>query len=231
MAISTHAIVVLIGLIFPLYILLTYKKANDRLKNDKNYKVPYYKQLITIFWVLAGLVIASTFLDPSITLNFYPTFNTIGIILAVAILVFIIALVVTSKIDTEEKAKSTIKKIKEVYHFLPKSRHEHMWFNALSITAGICEEVIFRLFMFSYISMYTNLVVAFLLTNFIFALTHIDTSKQNTFNAFLLGLLFTTIYYFTDNIWLPIVLHIAIDASLGYLGYHSYIVNKKSTAE
>ena len=88
MAISTHAIVVLIGLVFPLYILLTYKKANDRLKNDKNYKVPYYKQLITIFWVLAGLVIASTFLDPSITLNFYPAFNTIGIILAVAILVY-----------------------------------------------------------------------------------------------------------------------------------------------
>jgi membrane protease YdiL (CAAX protease family) len=172
--------------------------------------------------MLTWLVIGNSFFDKSIPLNFYPAFNTIGIVLTALILFFIGLQIITSKVSTKEKAESVIKKMKDNYYYLPKSKSEFIWFNLLSLSAGICEEIIFRLFMFSYLLENTNLAIAFILTNVIFALTHIGSGKQNLINAFILGLLFTVIYYFTNNIWLPMLLHSAIDISVGALGYYAH---------
>ena len=221
MTMSTHALVFFIGLIYPAYFIFTYKKTNKRIKNDEKYRLVDYKQSIFIFWMLTCLIIVNSFIDSSITLNFYPTFNTVGMVLAVLILVFIGLQIITSKISSKEKAESVIEKMKDNYYYLPKSKREFIWFNALSISAGICEEIIFRLFLFSYLLENTNLAIAFILTNLIFALTHIGSGKQNIIGAFILGLLFTTIYYFTSNIWLAVILHSTIDVSAGVLAYYS----------
>jgi membrane protease YdiL (CAAX protease family) len=181
--------------------------------------------------VLTWLVIGNAFIDKSIPLNFYPTFDTPGIVLAALILIFIVLQIVTSKVSTIEKAESILKKMKDFYHYLPKSKREFIWFNILSLSAGLCEEVIFRLFMFSYLLEYSNLVVAFILTNVIFALTHIGSGRQNIIGAFILGLVFTAIYYFSNNIWLSIILHSAIDISSGVLGYHAHEFKKKTITE
>jgi len=231
MAISTHLVALLIGLLYPAYLFFTYKKTNNRLKNDENYRLVEYKQLIFIFWILTWLVIGNTFFDKSLSLNFYPTFNTTGIVLAVLILIFIGLQIFTSKVSTMEKAESIMEKMKDVYFYLPKSKREFIWFNALSLSAGICEEIIFRLFMFSYLLENTNLAIAFILTNVIFALTHIGSGKQNIINSIILGLVWTTMYYFTDNIWLPIILHCAIDIASGFLGYYSHELVKKNLTE
>lgn len=231
MAISTHILVLLIGLIYPTYFFFTYKKTNHRIKNDENYRLVDYKQTIFIFWMLTWLVIGNTFIDKSMPLNFYPAFNTTGIVLAVLILIFIGLQMVTSKVSTIEKAESVIDKMKDNYHYLPKSKREFIWFNLLSLSAGICEEIIFRLFMFSYLLENTNLAIAFILTNVIFALTHMGSGKQNIIGAFILGLLFTAIYYFTNNIWLPMILHSAIDISAGVLGYYANELEKNTIKE
>ncbi len=229
--ISTHVLVLIIVLIYPAYFLFTYKKTNHQIKNDENYRLVDYKQTIFIFWMLTLLVIGNTFIDKSIPLNFYPTFNTIGIILATLILIFIGLQIVTSKVSTIEKAESVIEKMKDNYHYLPKSKREFIWFNLLSLSAGICEEIIFRLFMFSYLLENTNTAIAFILTNILFALTHIGSGKQNILSSFILGLLFTAIYYFTRNIWLSMILHSAIDISAGFLAYYAYELEKKTMTE
>ena len=231
MTISTHILVLIIGLIYPAYFLFTYKKTNNRIKKDAYYRLVDYKQTIFIFWMLTWFVIGNTFIDKSMPLNFNPTFNIIGIILAALIIIFIGLQIVTSKVSTMEKAESVIEKMKDNYHYLPKSKREFIWFNLLSLSAGICEEIIFRLFIFSYLLENTNLVIAFILTNIIFALTHIGSGKQNILSAFFLGLLFTTIYYFTSNIWLSMILHSAIDIGAGFLGYYAHELEKKTITE
>ncbi|HNP19230.1 MAG TPA: CPBP family intramembrane metalloprotease [Fulvivirga sp.] len=119
--------------------------------------------------------------------------------------------------------------MKDVYHYLPKTKREFNWFIILSISAGICEEIIFRLFLFEYLNENIGLLIAFVLTNIIFALTHIGMGKQNIISSFILGLLFSAIYYFTDNIWIAILLHIAIDINGGILGYRINNFEQKKT--
>ena len=223
MTISTHLLAATIGILFPLYLILTHKKDINKLENEEGFRKTYYKRLIFIFWSLASLVLANSMVEDSYKLNFDPTFNTIGLTALVLISLFIIALIYTSGINSMEKVHSIQRKLKDITHFLPTSKAEYYWFNLLSISAGICEEVIFRLFMFSYFLHQFNLWIAFILTNVFFALTHFDTQKQNMMNSFLLGLLFSGIYYFSQNIWLAILLHIIIDVHIGYLGFN---VNK-----
>ncbi|MDU8885942.1 type II CAAX endopeptidase family protein [Yeosuana sp. MJ-SS3] len=226
MTLSTHILALLIGLVYPTYLYIIYKKTNNQIKKDDYDRLKDYKQTIFIFWLQTCLIIVNLFIDKSEQLNFFPTFNTFGIIMSILILVFIGLQIYTSKIPTIEKAQSVIERMKGNYYYLPKSKQEFIWFNFLSLSAGICEEIIFRLFMFSYFLENTNLILAFALTNIIFALTHISSTKENIIGAFILGLLFTAIYYFSNNIWLAIILHIAIDVSIGYMGYYAYKLKK-----
>ena len=49
MAISTHVLIFIIGLIYPLYFILTYKKTNERIKKDGKWRLVDYKQTLFIF--------------------------------------------------------------------------------------------------------------------------------------------------------------------------------------
>ena len=109
--------------------------------------------------------------------------------------------------------------MKDLYFYLPKTKKEFNWFIILSISAGICEEIIFRVFLFQYIKENIGIVIAFILANLIFAITHIGSGNQNIISAFILGLIFSTIYYFSENIWIAVFLHIAIDTNSAVLAY------------
>lgn len=216
--ISTYTLVTVIGIIYPAFIALTHKKTNQRIKADGKYRLVDYRQLIIIFWVLTIFIIANLFLDDKLKLNFFPTINTIGIIIFALTLVVVGLLIVQSRL-TIENPNDVKDQMIDGYHYLPKTKQELNWFYSLSLSAGICEEIIFRWFVFSFLLNETNLLSAFILTNIIFAVTHMGTGKRNILTTFILGLLFTTIYYFTNNIWLPIILHCAIDLYTGKIGY------------
>jgi membrane protease YdiL (CAAX protease family) len=159
-------------------------------------------------------------------LNLYPNLSTISIILSILVLIFAGIQYMQSNI-TPENFTNIKDKMKDVSHFIPKTKIEFEWFIILSISAGICEEIIFRLFLFEFLNETSHLLVAFVLTNIVFAITHIATGKQNLINSFILGLLFSAIYYFTKNIWIAVFLHIAIDINAGILAYRLNKFEKK----
>lgn len=214
----TTILAVLIGVIYPTYFLLTYKKTNNNIKRDNKYRLIDYKQTILLFWALAVLIIINYFITQLPQLNLYPNFTIIGIIVSILVLVFSVLQYKSSNI-TSDKLIIIKDKMKDVYHYLPKTRKEFDWFITLSISAGICEEIVFRLFLFEFLKDNANLLIAFVLANIIFAITHIGMGKQNIISSFILGLLFSAIYYYTQNIWIAVFLHIAIDINGGILGY------------
>lgn len=214
----TTILAVLIGVIYPTYFLLTYKKTNNNIKRDNKCRLIDYKQTILLFWTLAVLIIINYFITQLPQLNLYPNFNIIGIIVSILVLVFSVLQYKSSNI-TSDNLIIIKDKIKDVYHYLPKTRKEFDWFIILSISAGICEEIVFRLFLFEFLKDNVNLLIAFVLANIIFAITHIGMGKQNIISSFILGLLFSAIYYYTQNIWIAVFLHIAIDINGGILGY------------
>ncbi len=218
----------LIGIIYPTYFLLTYKKTNNSIKRDDKFRLIDYKQTISIFWGLTVLILINFFMTQLPQLNLYPNFNIIGIVLSILVLAFSVIQYKSSNI-TSDNFTIIKEKMKDLYHYLPKTRREFDWFIILSISAGICEEIIFRLFLYEFLKENANLLIAFILTNIIFAITHIGSGKQNIVSSFILGLLFSAIYYFTENIWIAVFLHIAIDINGGVLGYRVNNFEQKTT--
>ena len=147
----TILLALLIGVFYPLYFLLTYKKTNDKILRNEALKLSDYKQTIIIFWSLTVLIVANFlfFQDPN--LNFRATFNPYGIGVLVLILIFAIIQFRTANV-TQDTFSVIKEKMKHLYHYLPKTNIELKWFIALSISAGICEEIIFRLFLFEFLN-------------------------------------------------------------------------------
>ena len=211
----------LIGIIYPIYSLLTYKKTNNSIKRDDKFRLIDFKQTILIFWGLTVLILINFFMTQLPQLNLYPNFTIIGIVILILVLVFLIIQYKSSNIASDNFP--TVKdKMKDIYLYLPKTKREFDWFIILSISGGICEEMIFRLFLFEFLKENANLLIAFVLSNIIFAITRIGSGKQNIISSFILGLLFSDIYYFTENIWIVVLLHIAIDIKSGTLGYRMF---------
>jgi len=214
----TILLAILIGILNPIYYLLTYEKTNGNIKQNEIFRVIDYKQTIVIFWGLTALILINYLILDQPALNFQPTFNIFGIVLLVLILAFSIVQFKLSVVN-QDNFSVVRGKMKHIYHYLPKNRNELNWFMILSISAGICEEIIFRLFLYEFLNEHIGLWGAFILANVAFALTHIGSGKQNLISSFVLGLVFSAIYYFTENIWLAVLLHIAIDVNSGILGY------------
>ncbi|TXE15326.1 CPBP family intramembrane metalloprotease [Psychroserpens burtonensis] len=222
----TTILAVLIGIIYPIYFLLTYKKTNNSIKQDDKIRLIDYKQTITIFWGLTILILINFYTTQLPQLNLYPNFTIISIVFSVLALAFMIVQYKQSNITSASLAIVKAK-MKETYRYLPKTKKEFYWFIMLSISAGICEEIIFRLFLFEFLKENANLLIAFILTNIIFSITHIGMGKQNMIASFILGFLFSAIYYFTENIWIAVLLHIAIDINSGILGYRMNNLEQK----
>ena len=227
---STLVLALFIGLVYPAYFVLTHKKTNNQIKIDERFKLADYKRTIFIFWTTTILILINSFYDQGLDLNLYPVFNIVGIVLSVLVILFIL-FQLKQLVVTYETAPAVRERLGEVYDYLPKTKIELNWFILLSISAGICEEIIFRVFLFSVLVQDAGLIVAFVLTNITFALTHIGSGKQNLLSSFILGLLFTSIYYFTNNIWIVVVLHTAIDINAGVLGYRIKLAGADSVAK
>lgn len=214
----TIIIAVLIGVIYPVYIMAAYRRINENIKTDGKFRLVDYKRTLCIFWVLTIIIGANYLASGQPQLNIYPKFSWINTALTVLVLAFSYFQYTTTKIPAATAA-AVKEKLKDIYHYLPKTGKELNWFTFLSVSAGICEEIIFRLFLFEYLRESTSLLVAFVITNLIFALTHIGSGKKNGVSSFILGLLFSVIYYFTGNIWIAVLLHASIDINAGILGY------------
>jgi uncharacterized protein len=95
---------------------------------------------------------------------------------------------------------------------LPRTRGELRFGAALSLNAGLVEELLFRLGMPALLFGITgNGTLAFLLASVLFGLLHIYQKATGVIAATVLGLIFSLIYLLTGSIWVVIITHALVD--------------------
>jgi len=108
------------------------------------------------------------------------------------------------------------KKVSYAYLF-PTTWTERRWWVAIGLTAGICEETLFRGFLLQYLHgspWQFGLTTALVLSSVIFGLQHLYQDAQGTVASAVLGFLFALLFLLSGNLLLPIVLHAALDLRL-----------------
>lgn len=105
----------------------------------------------------------------------------------------------------------------DIRALLPRQRAELPYGAGLGVTAGIVEELLFRLalpaLVFGILPAGTPAagLMAFLGAAVLFGLLHVYQGPQGVLFSFLLGLFFTAIYVLSGSILLPILLHALVD--------------------
>jgi membrane protease YdiL (CAAX protease family) len=179
-----------------------------------------YVVTMQIQWVFfAALAIAWWTLDRPIAALGFVAIDGIELwggvaALAVLTIVFIIAWQLAKRLNDEDRAKQTAG-LGSLIYFLPHSRRELRYFYAVSITAGVVEEIVYRGFLIWYFGMFMPLWLAVLVSSIGFGLAHSYQGLGGVLKVCVIGLIFAALYILTGSIIIPIIAHMIVDVLQG----------------
>lgn len=105
---------------------------------------------------------------------------------------------------------------------LPSNSTELFYFHILSVTAGFCEEVLFRGFLIWYLSQTFGIVLSVVLSSVLFGFAHLYQGRKGMLQTSIVGLVLATAYTVTGMLWVPMLLHTLVDMNSGLLGYEMH---------
>lgn len=98
---------------------------------------------------------------------------------------------------------------------VPHDAREARLFAALSVTAGICEEIVFRGFLLAYFESLLGLWPAVALSSLVFGLGHAYQGVRGIFKTAGVGLVMALLVVLTGGLWAAILVHAVIDLTSG----------------
>lgn len=216
----------LIGIIL-LYPLLDYFNGKHKSQN-KNVE---YLKICIFLWGLTSFMayifyieeLSVAKLDYSIAFNWQ---NILAITL-ISIAIVYLVLLIKNIIPNEDLRQEIAHKFEPFIDLMPTNKSQVLVFTLLlSVTAGICEELIFRAYLFNLTDIYSGTIGAILISSLIFGFWHVYLGWQEVLRTSIMGAVLCSVYIFTDNIIIPIILHVFIDV---YSGLICYFAMRKQT--
>ena len=131
----------------------------------------------------------------------------------ISALVIVLGVLVWSSLRLRPRA-GKIRERERIGALLPDSPRERWWFGAVSLGAGVSEELLFRGFLLYYFTLYvphTNTAARVLLASLSFGLAHLYQGGQGVVGTAILGLVLAGLYLMTGSLLLPILIHAALD--------------------
>ncbi len=224
-----HLNVLVFTCLYPIYVFFAYRKVkNDLIENKPGIRIGDYKETIFWLWLLCIITIV-IWISNDRLLNVLRLDFSFSWVVLISILLFVITpflfLLLFRSIRNDDKQRESIKEkfdSVDANEFLPRSKKEFKWFVFLSITAGICEELLFRGFLIWYFETLGNTLLAIVISSILFGAAHSYQGVKGFFRSGFFGLILALILIWTDSLLIPIYLHIAGDVYNGIVGWLGY---------
>jgi membrane protease YdiL (CAAX protease family) len=110
-------------------------------------------------------------------------------------------------------------KLGNVTFILPHTRAEHRWFLALSLTAGVCEELLYRGYVVWALTPWLGVLGAFVAATVAFAIGHGYQGWKGVVRVMLVGAVMAAMVLATDWLLPAMIVHALVDIGSGTLGY------------
>lgn len=112
-----------------------------------------------------------------------------------------------------------ISRVREIsLRLMPRSLVEALAFSALAVTAAVCEEFIYRGFVYAVLQSTTGSVaVAMVASSLMFSLAHLYQGRRGLASTFILGLAFAVSRWLTGNLIAATLTHLWVDLLAGYV--------------
>ncbi len=226
LTIFDHILVAILFIVLPVLSVTDFRKLKSQLNAGKpTARLFFYRSIIAWSWGLTLAVAELWLVDKRSIGQLGFGFETgtdfwIGLAITVVVCGLTIMQAIALRRDPE-KSRAMAVKFESVKEMIPHTDQEAREFVALSITAGICEEIVYRGYLMLYITSaiaIEGMWPAALLSSLAFGLAHTYQGPKGVLRVSLMGLVFAGLYLLTGSIWLPIVLHAVIDLVSGSLG-------------
>ena len=236
MSLYDHIIVLLFSGLYPAYdFFYSIPKFKKYLKlNKPGIRKKEYQKSISWIWILSFLVIIiwryndRNFADLGLdfSLGWQIWLSSLIIIIA---LIYFIYLYRTINSDEEQKFSLSAKmKNQKGSENLPHNKKEFGWFILVAISAGICEELLYRGFLIWYFNVFSSISIALVLSTILFGIAHLFQGWKGSLQASFAGLVLAIIYLLTESLWISITLHILGDLYSGLIGLLAFNETKKT---
>jgi CAAX protease family protein len=188
---------------------------------DPRAKLRYYKETVLWLWLAAIAALwcvgANLFTRDVGLPRFVLSHRLLARFLAwaMAILIVIVSLLPQLQALRNVKVRGIVmKKYGRLSFFLPNTANEFRWYSIASITAGICEEVLYRGFLIHYLGVqpwHLGLFMAVVISSLAFGAAHLYQGAQGFLTTTIGGMIFSAVFLLTSNLLLPIIFHAAAD--------------------
>ena len=213
------------------------KRSLNRLQHAEEADLPRvrvkaYRQILLLQWgSCAGLAVwwivtRRSFAD----LGLVPRLNggAIGVAVGIAILLVVLALQQRRALQDDTAWERLRERMKKFARLMPRTAAEMRWFEAVSFTAGVCEELLYRGYLIWYLSHWMGIVAAAIVAAVIFGIGHLYQGVAGILRTGALGGFLASIYLLTGSLYLPMLLHFLADFYSGRVMYEAY---RRETAE
>jgi len=119
--------------------------------------------------------------------------------------------------------QQTAESMQPLAWMLPARRREAIWFiGPVSLSAGICEELLYRGYLMQWLDGFMPIWAAMILSSAVFGLMHAYQGPAGILRTGGLGLVMAGLFVVTGSLLWPILLHIIIDAYAGALSWLTF---------
>ena len=141
-------------------------------------------------------------------------------VLLVAAMIALVILQLRAMGRVSEERRAAIRpRLGAVAFLLPHTKREHRLFLALSGTAGICEELLYRGYLTWFLTPWLGTLGAFAAVVVAFGLGHSYQGRKNAIKATTAGAVMTLIVGVTGWLVPAMIVHALVDAGSGTVGY------------
>lgn len=199
----------------------------QQLRKSARRKLPYYQRSVAVLWVLTGLACWAAGLREVFFSQCRPDdlpwllgSTTARVIASAVLLVFFAAALLPGMRGTRS-SKAHQAYVREyrraLAFFLPVTEEELRWFTYLVVSAGICEEVLFRGFLMPFLHHappHPGWTLALVVSSFCFGWNHLYQGVSGVFSTALAGFAFGLLFLLTGNLVLPMLMHAVVDLQI-----------------
>lgn len=182
-----------------------------------------WQQGIVLAWLLvaAGSVLWTSQARPWTSLGFalpagWRLFAAIGLLLLLATYHVLAAATLARSVEARASLRQ---QIGELGAMMPHTRPEFLWFCGVSLTAGFCEEFLFRGYLVWVFSAWLGWWGAAALSLTIFALAHLYQGWSGALRTAMVGALYTLAVAALGSLWPAIALHALVDLGSGAMAW------------
>ena len=189
-------------------------------------RMRFYRSTVAAEWLAALYVFALWFvwrrswsalwLDAVRPLRFF-----FGCLLALGVIIFFVLQIrkVQKAMARPKVAASLRQKLAFAHALVPETPAERRTFWLVSLTAGVCEEIIYRGFLIWLVANWTGLIAAVVISSIVFGLGHIYLGVVQVPRTAIVGFVLALVVLASGSLLPAILIHAAIDLNSGEIAF------------